>query len=326
MLDHYSERFARLRTDASSSRWPAATTHRAPHKPLLLLSVADLIAEGTFTENLVPISDDLADVFNLYWSKVMPPETRGNLALPFFHLQSDGFWRLLPRGEPEERLLGAIRQIRSIIQLREVALGATLDQELFELLAVGKSRETLRATLIESYFAPEVRPALIEQGIVNVQAYEYSKQLLKQAGGERVADTVDTEAAYRPAARSQGFRRAILTAYERRCALCGIRMLTPEGRTAVDAAHIKPWSTSRDDSPTNGMALCRLCHWCFDEGLVCVSIKYTVLASPQLTAGPNLPGHVTTLHGRYLLCPADETLWPSPGALKWHQQHIYRRR
>jgi len=48
--------------------------------------------------------------------------------------------------------------------------------------------------------------------------------------------------------------------YNHRCALCGIRMLTPDGHTVVEAAHIIPWRQSRDDKPTNGMALCRLCH------------------------------------------------------------------
>ena len=33
-------------------------------------------------------------------------------------------------------------------------------------------------------------------------------------------------------------------------------MLTLEGHTVVDAAHIKPWSASHNDCPTNGMALC----------------------------------------------------------------------
>ena len=46
MLDEYIHRFANLRTDRGRKRYSAATNHRAPHKPFLLLSVMDLIAQG----------------------------------------------------------------------------------------------------------------------------------------------------------------------------------------------------------------------------------------------------------------------------------------
>ncbi|MFO7461431.1 MAG: HNH endonuclease [Desulfatiglandales bacterium] len=82
--------------------------------------------------------------------------------------------------------------------------------------------------------------------------------------------------------RDQGFRKAIVTIYDHRCALCGIRMLTPDGHTVVEAAHIKPWSESHDDKPTNGLSLCRLCHWSFDEGLMSVGAKYEVLVSRRV--------------------------------------------
>jgi predicted restriction endonuclease len=96
-LESYLERLAKLRSDSSKSRWPATTYYRAPHKPLLLLAVMDLIAEGTISTNLIEATPDLGELFTLYWSRVMPPDQRGNLALPFFHLKSDGFWHLKPQ-------------------------------------------------------------------------------------------------------------------------------------------------------------------------------------------------------------------------------------
>jgi len=29
-----------------------------------------------------------------------------------------------------------------------------------------------------------------------------------------------------------------------------------------------PWSRSKNDDIRNGMALCKLCHWAFDEGMM----------------------------------------------------------
>ena len=74
------------------------------------------------------------------------------------------------------------------------------------------------------------------------------------------------------------------------------------------------------------MALCRLCHWTFDEGLVGVSPRYAVLTSPQLTARHNVSGHLLALAGRGIICPAEKPLWPDREALRWHRRHVFRRR
>ena len=86
---------------------------------------------------------------------------------------------------------------------------------------------------------------------------------LKDTYGE-----VAEKGTHRQNVRDQAFRKTVVTLYDHRCAMCGIRMLTPDGHTVVQAAHVKPWRVSYDDRPTNGMALCRLCQWYFDEGLM----------------------------------------------------------
>jgi putative restriction endonuclease len=75
----------------------------------------------------------------------------------------------------------------------------------------------------------------------------------------------------------------------------------------------------------NGMALCRLCHWTFDEGLISVSGSYAVLVSKQLSANNNIPSHMQTISGRGIIGPAEQKLWPDPDALHWHQQKIFRK-
>ena len=102
-LKDYLHKFAHLRTDRTGG-WTAATQGQAPHKPILLLSILDLFAQGRITNNLIEITPELGELFATYWSKVMPPERRGNLALPFFHLRSGGFWHLLPQPGQEAAL------------------------------------------------------------------------------------------------------------------------------------------------------------------------------------------------------------------------------
>ena len=53
MLEKYLQMFAKLRTEEGRDRYPEITYHRAPHKPFLLLSIMDLIAQGRITENLI---------------------------------------------------------------------------------------------------------------------------------------------------------------------------------------------------------------------------------------------------------------------------------
>lgn len=320
MVEKYIKLFKKLRTDASPSRWSAATRHRAPHKPLLLLAVIDLFAQGTIETNLIEFTSDLGELFTLYWARVMPPDHRGNIVLPFFHLKSEKFWHLIPQ-PGKESFLTATRQIRSASQLRDTVIGARLDSELYDLLCVEKSRNLLRTILIQTYFAPENQSALVEQGTINVDAFYYSQKLLEQAREKRIDEELAEE--YEPTTRDQGFRRAIVTAYDHRCALCGIRMLTPDGHTVVDAAHIVPWSISHNDDPRNGMALCRLCHWTFDEGLLSVSSEYRVLTSPQLAATHNVPGHLLTLTGRGIIGPTEEFLWPDLDSLHWHRRNVF---
>ena len=323
MLTHYLKTFSTLRSDTSRNRWTAASKFRAPHKPLLLLAVIDLIAQGIIKTNFIEFTPDLGELFTIYWSRVMPPDQRSNIILPFYHLTSDKFWHHVPK-PGMEAVLAATRQIRGVAQLQEIVMGVKLDDELYTLLCREDSRNLLRTVLIETCFAPELHAGLVEQGIINKEAFQYSQTLLEKSRHQQVQEDPDAEK-YTPAVRDQAFRRVIVSMYDHRCAVCGIRMLTPDCHTVVDAAHIVPWSLTHNDTVQNGMALCRLCHWTFDEGLIAVSGTYAVLVSQQLSANNNIPSHMQTLAGRGIIGPGEQTLWPDPDALHWHQQKVFRK-
>lgn len=58
-------------------------------------------------------------------------------------------------------------------------------------------------------------------------------------------------------------------AYNYQCLFSGERFPKfPEiASSGVDGAHILPWSTHQLNSISNGLCLCKLCHWAFDNGL-----------------------------------------------------------
>lgn len=322
-LDCYLQQFATLNVNINRNHWSAATCFKAPHKPFLLLSILDLIASGAISRNFIEPSFELAETFTTYWSRVMPLGTSGSMAYPFHYLDSSPFWHLVSRSEKSK----GPSPFSSMKRLREVYLGAKFDDDLYPLLMMKSSREKLRTTLITTFFTPEVQSIVAEQGIVNCDSSLYSENLLTTADISSVYATVgDKSEEVAKRVRDQGFRKAIVKLYEHRCALCGIRMLTPEGHTIVEAAHIVPWSRSQDDKPQNGLALCRLCHWSFDEGLMGVGTEYDVLISPAVRQDSNFPGHMETLSGRTIIKPQNSGFWPEQRNLEIHRKEIFRTR
>ena len=95
-LVQYLKIFSRLRTDKSHKRWSVLTTHQAPHKPFLLLSIMDLIVRRTITKNFIQPSFELVETFNGYWNSIMPLGSKTSMAYPFPRLKTDGFWHLIP--------------------------------------------------------------------------------------------------------------------------------------------------------------------------------------------------------------------------------------
>jgi len=125
---------------------------------------------------------------------------------------------------------------------------------------------------------------------------------------------------YKPAARDQGFRRLVIKAYDHRCALCGVRIITPEQFTVVDAAHIIPWCKSKNDDIRNGMALCKLCHWAFDNGMMGVSENHHIITSRHIGSHTNAPGFLLTLSGRSIIPPPERDHWPAQQYLAEHRR------
>lgn len=320
-LERCAEQFEHLRKDKNQNRYPASTKHAAPHKPFLLLSVIDLFAEETLDENVIELDPRLLDLFNGYWDLIMPEQRRGNIALPFYHLSSEGFWHLIPEPGSED-VIEVGRRLRTIRQLKDHTRGARLDDELYALLCDEQPRDILRTTLIEHHFAESVHGALVERSSLHVRAFRHQRRLLRRARGEEMFEDESTDVS--EAVRDRGFRQAVVEAYDHRCALSGIRILTEDHHTAVDAAHIEPWSESHNDDPRNGLALSKLCHWAFEEGLITISTEYTILTSPELTAPYNTTGVLDTLDGRSPHLPEERALWPDPEYLEKHYEKKFR--
>ena len=174
-IEEFFSKFSKLNTDRGRHRWSAATCHCAPHKPFLLLSIMDLIAQGQIVENFIEPSFELVDTWNGYWNAIMPIGKHSSMAYPFPRLQSDGFWYRLAKPGYDANV---DYNISSMTKLREIYAGARLDNALFGYLMDPVVREHLRSILIQTYFSSEIQPLLEEQAFVNLTAYTYAKDVM----------------------------------------------------------------------------------------------------------------------------------------------------
>ncbi|ADH84745.1 HNH endonuclease [Desulfurivibrio alkaliphilus] len=319
-LQEHIKHFTRLKR-APGPIWSEASRGRAPHKPLLLLAVLDLAHRGVINSPFISVTDDLVELnelFNLYWRRIVPVgQSPSSIAFPFSRLDREPFWELVP--QPGQTITTPlINNTSSVSYLRRYALGAKLADGIFQAMQSEDGRSALREALLLSCFSTSAQALLREQSRINREAYDYSR-LLEEQVHRQVKEAMAADR-YSPEARSQGFRRLVVKTYDHRCALCGIRIVTPDGHTVVEAAHIVPWRRTRNDDLRNGMALCRTCHWGFDKGMLGVSDQYTVLTAPTIGIDPNFPGLLSMLAGRAIIPPVERDHWPSREYLAAHRR------
>ena len=313
ILQKYIEKMKRLRIDRAHGT--------APNKPVLLLAIVELIEQGQIRENKVSPSPDLFEIFMKYWSIVT--DRRPNLALPFFHLKSDGFWHL-QANVGYETALRVVTQIKTVSRLREIIDHASFDDDLFVLFTNPSDREVIRETLIDTYladFKPAIESLIVEEQRIN----NYSLQLIQQVDYVFTSKHPVVPNETENQVRTAGFRQAIMRIYDYTCVVCQLHILTMDGESATEAAHIIPFKVSGNNDVRNGISLCQLHHWSFDKGLISVDKNYKVTVSNlMLERGPT-EWLLTTLRGKSILLPEHDELYPAQEALTWHREKVLRR-
>jgi hypothetical protein len=134
--------------------------------------------------------------------------------------------------------------------------------------------------------------------------------------------------------RSRAFKQAIKEAYDFKCAVCGMKICSPNASLwEVEAAHIVPHSVNGKDDVLNGLALCRLHHWTFDVGWFTLEDDFRIRASRKIK---DLPDHFGKLENYdfmgqlsrehlMIFLPEDQDAYPHPNAIKWHRENIFCR-
>jgi putative restriction endonuclease len=299
---------------------------KAPHKPILLLSVLQLIRKGEIVSNRIEITPALVLAFKSNWQALVTTLHTCNFALPFFHSKTEPFWNLsfLSKGA------ASLKSISTLNSLKDNVAFAEIDQELFLLMTDSIANTVLEQLLIEKYFpnatynyrleTTEKQYALefeIKQQIVEDTKEEYQTKI--QALENQLTEEEFEEERF---IRGGIFKKEIPRLYGYQCCISEMKIETTINAQLVDACHIIPFSQSNDDTISNGICLSPNLHRAYDRGLLTITEEYIVRISPTVQEAPS-PYGITQFAGKRICLPKEVRHFPSVQNLSWHRKEKF---
>lgn len=295
---------------------------RAPHKPILLLTLLEAFRREILNENRIFPDEDLVFLYHDIWKELVPPDTFvPNMHLPFFHLKNEEgrFWQLL--AQPGEKLpKTSSGSVKSLPALQRFLAFAQLDDALFHCMMQPETNAILQRVILDTYFSgrqlqnyAEVSYTEMEQQMLNDPDGNYA---IQRQGGEK---TVIEEAW----ARQMGIVRVVKKLYDHTCAVSHYRLIH-HGKSEqhlVQTCHIDAWSKSKNDAITNCIALTPGMHWAFDRGVIAVDDNYRLMVSNRIDEN-KVDFSLESLRNKEIHRPKEERHWPSLAALGRHRSRF----
>jgi putative restriction endonuclease len=279
----------------------------APHKPLLLLCIMDMIEDGAITTQWIPYSPELFFRFQCYWAIVYDRQrNKPDMRLPFHAL-----------GGKRDRVWTRYQEDDKPSLSRETTRLCCLDESLWNCVQDEAFRWEARLRLITTYFTPSEQIALCARlGLPEPSSAEI-------AAIRRSAD------AYKDSikkGRDSKFRTEVLLKYRFTCALTGYSLITTK-ENMVEAAHIHPHAESANDDSYNGLALTPDAHWMFDRGLWTADLYggefIVIVAKGNFMDSSPYGRSLSDYHEKLLFFQKDTTLRPDPKNFAWHRKHRF---
>jgi putative restriction endonuclease len=277
----------------------------APHKPILLFCVLDLLDGERIRDGWVVRDAELVYRFQTYWSIVVERcGNMGDVMMPFHALGQDQIWaRFTAAGEAST--------VRDLTRRCLIAPG------LRQLLALKSFRKRVRETLVKTYFPSFEQPAL-------AAALRMPELIADDSALVREEPAMLYD--FKQKGRDARFRTEVVTRYRFTCAFTGYR-LTTEDANIVEAAHIHARSKSLNDDPRNGLALTPNAHWMFDAGLWSVDENERVIVARKETFSEwSIPGgfNLRARAGTELFFPDGCDFRPDWKCFEWHRRDVFK--
>ena len=186
----YIEIFSELRANNKYGR-------RSPHKAVLMLSVIELFEKNILKGNEIYYDEKLKSSYQTVWNRVMQNQSTlySDAYIPFWCLQSDSFWHIIPyRGK--EDVLSLMRNpdiTPSETMLKDSVKYAELDEDLFFLMTLSSGRSSLKRVLLETYTSlskweiekmAKSNDTIIDHSVSALSEYERSLTQIIEDGNE----------------------------------------------------------------------------------------------------------------------------------------------
>ena len=295
---------------------------KAPHKPVLLLSIIELIDKGLITGNELPINADLVGIFKENWQLLVPTLHQADFTQPFYYLQSDKsagvpFWFLQPYQGSQINA-----HISSVNTLAAVCAYGYFAEELYLLLADSQSRSSFKYLLLDVYFSESKANYLSMKQHGEGYMHDQISYVLNEPEAQYRHVSIHTEEDR--FVRSGLFKQLVPKTYNNQCSFTGMKLTSTFNYNFIDACHIVPFSYSQNDKVSNGIALCPNLHRAFDRGLVSISDEYRILVSQHVIEDDSHPYGLRQLAGKDMLLPATQNHNPDINGLIWHRDNVFK--
>ncbi|MGB3774959.1 MAG: HNH endonuclease [Leeuwenhoekiella sp.] len=299
---------------------------KAPHKPILLLSIVSLAEKGLLTSNKLRVTPEIVLSFKEYFHILVKTGHHENFALPFFHLKNEPFYRLIPRLGFEKQF-EKLKSLKSLNKLIELVAFAEIDSELFKLLQVQSYRLIIKEFLIKLYFPKNLLSKIdedkgylensIENDILNESKTNYILKLNNIKA--KLNDLNFEEELF---VRGGVFKKTVPKIYDYACCISGMKIISNHNFQMIDACHIIPFSLSQDDTICNGLSLNPTLHRAFDRGLITIGTDYRVKISKSVIESASTRDFIE-FNGLQIRTPKINKYLPSLEALNWHNQEVF---
>jgi len=150
VLNKYVEYFSHLNRSVRNGE-------NAPHKLVLLLAVLQRFDLGVYRSTIIPLDEALINAFESLWNKYVKTSTfNPDVAMPFYHMDSEPFWSLVPKSQ-DKIIFSSTPSVR---MFNHCFKGAQIDWDLYNLCKDSSSNDVLRYTLIS-----QLKPSTVETSV-----------------------------------------------------------------------------------------------------------------------------------------------------------------
>lgn len=294
----------------------------APHKPVLLLSLIELMEKGLVNNNQFEVNADLVATFKENWLLLVPTMHQADFTQPFYYLQSEKiegqpYWMLQPNLGMQINA-----HIKSVIRLSETCAFGYFEPQLFLLLSDANLRAMATALLLDTYFGESKAGFIAAKKHGEGYLHDQEDFVLNEPEAKYRRIIIHTEEDV--FVRNGLFKKLVPKIYGNQCSFTGMQLSSTFGHSFVDACHIVPFSQTHDDKVTNGIALCPNLHRAFDRGLVGISADYHIMVSDHVIEKETHAYTLKGLAGRKILLPNKHIHFPDTEAITWHRENIFK--